>query len=117
MNVSKLHHRNILKVFLHCLIVWIVVGMAMDNPDPLRELFQNPDDLFQFVVKDEIPGRQNFYCSICTKRFHSRSATRNHVESIHYTGVFKYNCHICAKELVSKSALAYHVTTFHNKPW
>ena len=91
--------------------------MAMDNPDPLRELFQNPDDLFQFVVKDEIPGRQNFYCSICTKRFHSRSATRNHVESIHYTGVFKYNCHICAKELVSKSALAYHVTTFHNKPW
>ena len=88
----------------------------LDNPDPLKELFQDPEDLFQFVVKDEIPGLPNFYCSICTKRFQSRSATRNHVESIHYTGVFKYVCQYCSKSLVSKSALGYHVTTFHNKP-
>ena len=80
---------------------------------------QNPEELFQFVVKDEIriPEHKNYIysCSICTKRFISRVATRNHIESIHYTGVFKYDCQLCSKHCVSKSALNYHVTMFHNK--
>ena len=79
--------------------------------------FTDPEELFQFVQKDENPdsGQYKWVCSICRKRFISRIAVRNHCESIHFTGMFKYNCSICQKEMSSKSSLNYHVTIYHNK--
>jgi len=79
--------------------------------------FTDPEELFQFVQKDENPdsGQYKWVCSICRKRFISRIAVRNHCESIHFTGMFKYNCNICQKEMSSKSSLNYHVTIYHNK--
>ena len=81
------------------------------------QTFSDPEELFQFVSKDEvkIPGQPNFLCSICHKRFISRIAVRNHVESIHFPGMFKYSCQFCGKEMTSKSSLNYHVTMTHNK--
>lgn len=94
------------------LIVVTFLGAELD--------FNDPEELFQFVLRDEqklpdVPNNYNYFCRICSKRFISRVATRNHVESIHYPGMFKYTCHLCGKECASKSAVNYHITTFHNK--
>ena len=99
------------KLFL-VLIVVTFLGAELD--------FNDPEELFQFVLRDEqklpdVPNNYNYFCRICSKRFISRVATRNHVESIHYPGMFKYTCHLCGKECASKSAVNYHITTFHNK--
>ena len=85
------------------------------DTESLMFTLTTPEDLLQFVRndKDKTPGKLNFSCSICSKRFGSRVATRNHVESIHFPGKFKYNCDYCEKELNSKSSLNYHVTTAH----
>jgi len=90
---------------------------AHDNNKGPGQTFSDPEELFQFVSKDEvkIPGQPNFLCSICHKRFISRIAVRNHVESIHFPGMFKYSCQFCGKEMTSKSSLNYHVTMTHNK--
>ena len=80
---------------------------------------QDPEDLFKYAVKDpdsDNPNiRNKYYCCLCHKRFSGRTATRNHVESIHFAGLFNYKCNLCGKENVSKSALNYHITTVHNK--
>ena len=78
---------------------------------------KDPEDLFQFVQKDDftVSGQPKFSCTICWKKFQGRSATRNHIESIHYPGLFKYICDLCGKDMISKSALNYHITMSHNK--
>jgi len=90
---------------------------AQDNNKGPGQTFSDPEELFQFVSKDDfvVPGQPKFLCSICQKRFISRIAVRNHVESIHFPGMFKYTCQFCGKELTSKSSLNYHVTMTHNK--
>jgi len=90
---------------------------AQDASKGPGNTFTQPEELFQFVSKDDIkiPGQPNFKCSICSKRFISRIAVRNHVESIHFPGMFKYCCQVCGKEMTSKSSLNYHVTMTHNK--
>ena len=75
---------------------------------------QNPEDLFQYVSKDEL-ATPKFACTICNKRFPSNTATRNHIESIHFPGIFKYECKMCDKEFISKSAVNYHITMQHNR--
>ena len=78
--------------------------------------FTSPEELFQFVGKTEkTPGVPDTYCTICQKRFPGRAAVRNHVESVHFPGIFNYPCHTCHKILYSKSALNTHITTNHNK--
>jgi len=92
-------------------------GQAMDtSKGGPGSTFTSPEELFQFVGKTEkTPGVPDTYCTICQKRFPGRAAVRNHVESVHFPGMFNYPCHTCHKILYSKSALNTHITTIHNK--
>jgi len=83
----------------------------------LGSTFSSPDELFQFVGKslEKTPGVHDTFCTICQKRFPWRSAVRNHVESVHFPGMFEYPCHICNKVMSSNSSLKTHITLGHNK--
>ena len=72
----------------------------------------SPDDLFQYV---STPLLGHFQCALCCKRFAGRVAVRNHVESIHFPGMFAYDCALCGKTLTSQSAMNYHLSTRHKK--
>ena len=79
--------------------------------------FSSPDELFQFVGKSakKTPGVHDTFCTICQKRFPWKSAVRNHVESVHFSGMFEYPCHICNKVMSSNNSLKSHITLIHNK--
>jgi len=74
--------------------------------------FQSPEELLQFVEK-QIEG-QNFQCTICRK-FNAvrKGLVRNHVESIHFPGLFSYNCDICNKQFEGRNKLAVHNSRLH----
>merc|ERR1712076_63416 len=74
---------------------------------------QDPEELYQFVVQcQEVAG--SFICSIC-HRFKAvrKGLVRNHVESIHFKGVFRYCCQVCNKEFQGRNALAVHNSSLH----
>jgi len=74
---------------------------------------QDPEELYQFVGKStEVPG--TYSCSIC-KDFKAsrRGLVRNHVESIHFRGVFRYHCDFCDKDFQGRNALAVHNSSLH----
>jgi len=74
---------------------------------------QDPEELYQFVGRsEEVPG--TFVCSIC-KNFKAsrRGLVRNHVESIHFRGVFRYHCDVCDKDFQGRNALAVHNSSLH----
>ena len=97
-------------MIIFSILTWILV---LGGPG---STFTSPEELFQFVGKTEkTPGVPDTYCTICQKRFPGRAAVRNHVESVHFPGMFNYPCHTCHKILYSKSALNTHITTTHNK--
>jgi len=79
--------------------------------------FQDPEELYQFVAKEpsDKMHEPDYKCSICTKRFPNRVAVRNHIESIHFPGMFEYFCNICGKKMASKSAINYHMSVSHPK--
>ena len=74
---------------------------------------QDPEELYQFVEPSpEIPG--TFICSVC-KEFKGsrRGLVRNHVESMHFKGVFRYHCDVCNKDFQGRNALAVHNSALH----
>ena len=77
--------------------------------------FTDPEELFQFVLKDETqPKAYKWTCSICCKKFGSSIAVRDHCESIHFPNMFRYMCQVCDKEMSTKSSLNAH-KFYHNK--
>jgi len=74
--------------------------------------FQSPDELLQFVSKSEEDNK--FLCSFCGKfKAVRKGLVRNHIESIHFPGVFTYSCEICKKDFLGKNALAVHNSEKH----
>jgi len=87
-------------------------GQLTDTAKDCQDL-QDPEELYQFVGRsEEVPG--TFVCSIC-KDFKAsrRGLVRNHVESIHFRGVFRYRCDICDKDFQGRNALAVHNSSLH----
>jgi len=85
-----------------------LTGTAKDYQD-----LQDPEELYQFVGRnEEVPG--TYACSIC-KDFKAsrRGLVRNHVESIHFRGVFRYHCDVCDKDFQGRNALAVHNSSLH----
>ncbi|XP_023331621.1 protein bric-a-brac 2 isoform X12 [Eurytemora carolleeae] len=57
-----------------------------------------------------------FYCKLCNIFTSTRrNLVRNHVESIHFPGMFSYYCSGCNKSFNSNNALAVHTSTFHKR--
>jgi len=74
--------------------------------------FQSPDELLQFVSKSEEDNK--FLCSFCGKfKAVRKGLVRNHIESIHFPGVFTYSCEICKKDFLGRNALAVHNSEKH----
>ena len=73
----------------------------------------SPQDLFRFVEQRLGPPK-SYSCTIC-KEFtgRSRSHVRNHIESVHYKGIFTYRCQLCEKDFPSKNALGVHNSALH----
>lgn len=91
-----------------CLSSMKAITLISDYQD-----LQDPEELYQFVGRsEEVPG--TFVCSIC-KDFKAsrRGLVRNHVESIHFRGVFRYRCDICDKDFQGRNALAVHNSSLH----
>ena len=110
MSYLRIHNENFLVITQ---ILQLFIGPGPGD----GEIFTDPDELFQFVIKVDDPnaGQYSFECSICQKRFIRRMAVRNHAESIHFPNMFRYTCQHCGKEMKSRSSLNYHITTEHNK--
>ena len=74
--------------------------------------FQSPEELLQFV--DKCPDDNKFQCSICGKfKAVRKGLVRNHIESIHFPGMFTYSCDICQKDFQGRNALAVHNSEKH----
>jgi len=74
----------------------------------------NPEDLAQYIVSDQTV--KEYHCSICNI-FKAKlpSKVRNHLEAIHFPGMFIYNCEMCRKTFKGRNALNIHKSTIHPK--
>ena len=80
-------------------------------------LFLAYEDLWQYVGKNTDPEHSSkpFYCKLCNNFTGTRRGlTRNHVESIHFPGLFLYSCSLCTKTFKGRNALGVHMSTVHN---
>ena len=74
----------------------------------------DPAQLYEFVGYDSERGKH--FCLKCPKFSHkSRSNVRNHVEALHFLGMFAYSCQICGQSIGSKNALNTHMSRIHKK--
>jgi len=73
-----------------------------------------PEDLGQYVVSDM--NVKEYHCALC-ENFKAKlpSKVRNHLEAIHFPGLFLYTCEICEKTLKGRNALNIHKSTMHSK--
>ena len=77
-------------------------------------LGQSPDDLYSYVQQSANPDlRHKYSCSICGKTGLHRADVRNHVENIHFPGIFEYSCKLCNTIHKSKTALVNHKALRH----
>jgi len=69
--------------------------------------FQSPEDLLQFVTKSA--EGNTFECILCSNfKAVRKGLVRNHLESIHFPGVFSYSCDLCNRQFTGRNALAVH---------
>ena len=74
--------------------------------------FQSPEELLQFVTKSA--EGSTFECTLCSNfRAVRKGLVRNHLESIHFPGVFSYSCHLCNRQFQGRNALAVHKSAVH----
>jgi len=73
-----------------------------------------PEDLGQYVVSDM--NIKEYHCALC-ENFKAKlpSKVRNHLEAIHFPGLFLYSCDICDKTMKGRNALNIHKSTMHSK--
>jgi len=74
----------------------------------------SPEDLAQYIVSDATV--KEYHCAICNV-FKAKlpSKVKNHLEAIHFPGMFLYTCDICRKTFKGKNALNIHKSTIHPK--
>ena len=73
----------------------------------------NPDDLSQYVLVN--PAIKEYTCSLCqTFKAKLPSKVKNHLEAIHFPGMFLYDRDICGKTLKGRNALNIHKSTTHS---
>lgn len=72
------------------------------------------EDLGQYVLSDV--NVKEYHCGLCdTFRAKLPSKVRNHLEAIHFPGLFIYTCNICEKTLKGRNALNIHKSTMHSR--
>ena len=79
----------------------------------LSGFVQTPDDLRQYIIKDS--ETKESCCTLCTFRSKIPALVKNHLEGIHFPGVFSYSCELCSKTFNGRNALGVHNSKFHSK--
>ena len=74
---------------------------------------QNPEDLRQYIDKDR--DTKESCCTLCTFRSKIPALVKNHLEGIHFPGVFTYSCEKCDKTFNGRNALGVHNSKVHSK--
>lgn len=80
---------------------------------------EKPEDMDEYIrsVQGDSTTSSSYICSLCMNFTHKgRRQLRNHIESVHFPGVFKYPCNKCSRILDSKKALENHVYRNHRHP-
>jgi len=74
---------------------------------------QTPDDLGKYVITDQ--NVKQYHCALCDS-FKAKlpSKVKNHVEAIHFPGLFVYTCEVCHVTCKGKNALNVHKSKRHN---
>ena len=90
----------------------------LDNPEQTKDSHNysnlSVEDLSQYVISDNTI--KEYQCALCdTFRAKLPSKVRNHLEAIHFPGVFLYTCNICNKTLKGRNALNIHKSTLHSR--
>ena len=76
--------------------------------------FQSPEDLLQYVRKSA--EGNTFECTLCTNfKAVRKGLVGNHLEFLHFPGVFSYSCDLCEKTFNGKNLLAVHKSRKHPK--
>jgi len=73
---------------------------------------EKPEDLQMYITKD--PESKEFFCSLCTFKSKIPALVRNHLEGIHFPGLFVYSCDLCSKTFKGQNALRVHNSKFHS---
>jgi len=74
----------------------------------------NADDLSQYVIVN--PTIKEYTCSLChTFKAKLPSKVKNHLEAIHFPGMFLYDCDICGQTLKGRNALNIHKSKLHSR--
>jgi len=76
---------------------------------------QKPEDLQNYVYKDY--ETKETCCSLCTFKNKIPAKVKNHLEAIHFPGVFVYSCNLCGKTFKGRNALGVHTSLTHSKKY
>jgi len=66
-----------------------------------------------YITRTEGQGPAMHQCNICGKAMALKHNMMNHVENIHFPGIFQYKCKLCSKVVKSKEALNNHLKSSH----
>ena len=73
----------------------------------------NIQDLEQYVTS--IPDSKDFQCGLCEYVSNRPAKVKNHLEAIHFPGIFVYSCDICHKTFSGRNAFGVHKSQVHSK--
>ena len=69
-------------------------------------------DLTEFIMKNETTRLS--CCTLCPFQSKIPAKVKNHLEAIHFPGLFLYSCSLCTKTFKGRNALGVHMSTVHN---
>jgi len=78
-----------------------------------KGLVGSHEDLQNYLTKDT--ATKETCCTLCTFRNKIPAKVKNHLEAIHFPGVFVYSCNYCGKTFKGRNALGVHVSLTHSK--
>ena len=91
------------------------IASELDNNNTKTPLIAGPEDLKDYIYKDL--GSKETCCTLCPFRNKIPAKVKNHLEAIHFPGVFVYTCDLCGKTFKGRNALGVHTSLTHSKKY
>ena len=61
------------------------------------------------------PNSKDYQCGLCEYVSNRPAKVKNHLEAIHFPGIFVYSCDLCGKTFSGKNAFGVHKSQIHGK--
>ena len=62
-----------------------------------------------------VQNTKDFQCGLCEYTSNRPAKVKNHLEAIHFPGIFVYSCDICEKTFSGRNAFGVHKSQVHSK--